>query len=92
MKLQKSILKYLKCTAKIASQWLVIKSTINEEEYDNVMYGTTETWIVWNLTKEKTHATDITCACVTGLYDFYNVCVFFIFKRGLATELTFLKS
>lgn len=72
---------FLKCAPKIAAQWTVIKSTLNEEEYENVLYGTIETWLVWNLTKEQTHATDITCACVTGLYDFYHVSFYLYSKQ-----------
>lgn len=43
---------------------------------ENILYGTIETWLLWNLSKENTFATDMTCASSTGMYDMYHVIIF----------------
>lgn len=35
----------------------------------NLLFGTVDTWILWNLTKKKSHLTDITNASRTMLFD-----------------------
>ena len=38
----------------------------------SVLYGTIDTWLIYYLTKEKTFATDITCASSTGFFDIFQ--------------------
>lgn len=35
----------------------------------NLLFGTIDTWLLWNLTEERTHATDYTNASRTMIYD-----------------------
>lgn len=39
-----------------------------------LLFGTVDTWLIWNLTKGKVHATDYTNASRTMLYDIHNLC------------------
>jgi len=39
----------------------------------NLLFGTTDTWILWNLTGGKVHATDYSNASATGLYDTFEL-------------------
>ncbi|MBQ7359780.1 MAG: glycerol kinase GlpK [Lachnospiraceae bacterium] len=39
-----------------------------------LLFGTVDTWLIWNLTKGKVHVTDYTNASRTMLYDIYNLC------------------
>ena len=39
---------------------------------DNLLFGTIDTWLLWNLTDKKSHLTDITNASRTMLYDIKN--------------------
>ena len=52
--------------------WLLEKLPRNIDR-SQILFGCIETWILWKLTKQHIHATDITCASCTGLYDFYLV-------------------
>ena len=47
----------------------------NEKNIKNesVLAGFIDSWILWKLTKEQKHATEVTCAATTGLYDPYWV-------------------
>ena len=45
------------------------KSLIKEKK---LLFGTIDTWILWNLTERKSHLTDITNASRTMLYDLEN--------------------
>ena len=38
---------------------------------NDLLFGTVDTWLLWNLTGGKIHATDYSNASFTGLYDFY---------------------
>ncbi len=38
-----------------------------------VLFGTVDSWIIWNLTKGKTHVTDYTNASRTMLFNIYNL-------------------
>ena len=38
------------------------------------MFGTVDTWLIWNLTKGRIHVTDYTNASRTMLYDIHNLC------------------
>lgn len=39
-----------------------------------ILFGTVDTWLIWNLTKGAVHATDYTNASRTMLYDIHNLC------------------
>jgi len=39
-----------------------------------LLFGTIDTWLIWNLTKGETHVTDYTNASRTMLYDIRNLC------------------
>ena len=38
-------------------------------KHDNLLFGTIDTWLLWNLTEKKSHLTDITNASRTMLFD-----------------------
>jgi len=59
-------------TPKLKSQLNKLKSTLEQSELENVLYGTIETWVMWHLSREKVHATDVTCACSSGMYDMFH--------------------
>lgn len=39
----------------------------------DLLFGTIDTWIIWNMTKGKTYATDFSNASTTGIYDSFNL-------------------
>ncbi len=39
----------------------------------DLLFGTVDTWLIWNLTKGKVHVTDYTNASRTMLYDIHNL-------------------
>ena len=43
-------------------------------EAGKLRFGTVDTWLIWNLTKGKVHATDYTNASRTMLYDIHKLC------------------
>jgi len=43
-------------------------------EAGRLLFGTVDTWLIWNLTKGEVHVTDYTNASRTMLFDIYNVC------------------
>eukprot|EP01133_Synstelium_polycarpum_P012962 gene12962-15232_t len=49
-----------------------------------MLFGTIDTWLLWNLTGGRTHATDYSNISTTGLYDpfemAYNKVVFYLFN------------
>jgi len=45
-----------------------------EAENGNLLFGTIDTWLLFNLTKGKVHATDYSNASRTMLYDIKNLC------------------
>lgn len=38
---------------------------------NDMLFGTMDTWLLWNLTGRTVHATDYSSVSTTGLYDFY---------------------
>jgi len=42
-------------------------------EAGHLLFGTIDTWLLWNLSEEKTHATDYTNASRTMLYDIHEL-------------------
>lgn len=43
-------------------------------EKGELLFGTVDTWLIWNLTKGKVHVTDYTNASRTMLYDIHHLC------------------
>lgn len=43
-------------------------------EKGELLFGTIDTWLIWNLTKGKAHVTDYSNACRTMLFDIDNLC------------------
>lgn len=43
-------------------------------EKGEILFGTVDTWLIWNLTKGKVHATDYTNASRTMLFDINHLC------------------
>jgi len=43
-------------------------------EAGELLFGTVDTWLVWNLTKGAVHVTDYTNASRTMLFDIHNLC------------------
>lgn len=58
---------------KLIDQLKLLEEKLSSKDYENVVYGTIDTWILWNATKEKMFLTDITSATCSGFYDFYLV-------------------
>ncbi len=53
----------------------ILEKVKDAKEYikkNNLIFGTIDTWILWNLTKGKSHLTDITNASRTMLFDSKN--------------------
>ncbi len=42
-------------------------------KYDNTMFGTLDTWVLWNLTNREVYATDHTNASRTMIYDIHRL-------------------
>ncbi|MDC2992211.1 glycerol kinase GlpK [Pelagibacteraceae bacterium] len=55
-------------------KWILenIKDAKKYIKKNNLIFGTIDTWILWNLTKGKSHLTDITNASRTMLFDSKN--------------------
>lgn len=45
-----------------------------EAEKGNLLFGTVDTWLIWNLTKGRIHVTDYTNASRTMLFDIHKCC------------------
>ena len=43
-------------------------------EAGDLLFGTVDTWLIWNLTKGRVHATDYTNASRTMLFDIHRLC------------------
>lgn len=56
-------------------QWILdhVKGAREEARAGNLLFGTVDTWLIWNLTKGKTFVTDYTNASRTMLYDIKNL-------------------
>ena len=57
-------------------QWLLdnVPGVRARAQAGDLLFGTIDTWIIWNLTGGKVHATDYTNAARTMLYNIYNLC------------------
>lgn len=56
--------------------WILenITGAKEEAEKGNLLFGTIDTWLLWNLTDKKVHATDYSNASRTMLFDINNLC------------------
>lgn len=71
-------------------KWILDHVTGAREKADKgkLRFGTIDTWLLWNLTKGKVHATDVTNASRTMLFDINNLC----FDKTLLKELNIPES
>ena len=56
--------------------WILnnVEGAQKEAEKGNLLFGTVDTWLLWNLTNGKVHATDYSNASRTMLYDIKKLC------------------
>ena len=57
-------------------KWILdnVKGAREKAERGELLFGTIDTWLIWNLTGGKVHVTDYSNACRTMLYDIDNLC------------------
>lgn len=57
-------------------KWILdhVEGAREEAEKGNLLFGTVDTWLIWNLTKGRKHVTDYTNASRTMLFDINNLC------------------
>lgn len=57
-------------------EWILDNVPGAREKADNgeLLFGTVDTWLIWNLTKGRVHITDYTNASRTMLFDIHNLC------------------
>jgi len=70
--------------------WILenIEGAKKEAEAGNLLFGTIDSWLLWNLTDKKIHATDYSNASRTMLFDIKNLC----WDETLLSELNIPKS
>ena len=56
-------------------KWILdhVPGARHDAEAGHLLFGTIDTWLLWNLTEEKTHATDYTNASRTMLYNIHTL-------------------
>ena len=56
--------------------WILknIPGTEERARRGELLFGTVDTWLIWNLTRGETHATDYTNASRTMLFDIHRLC------------------
>ncbi|MGN0414963.1 MAG: glycerol kinase GlpK [Agathobacter sp.] len=56
--------------------WILdhVQGARKEAEAGNLLFGTVDTWLIWNLTKGAVHVTDYTNASRTMLFDIHRLC------------------
>ena len=56
--------------------WILqhVEGAQERAEKGELLFGTVDSWLVWNLTKGKIHVTDYTNASRTMLFDIHNLC------------------
>lgn len=57
-------------------EWILehVPGARQDAEAGHLLFGTVDTWLMWNLSKGKIHKTDVTNASRTMLYDIHNCC------------------
>ena len=55
-------------------KWILDKNKISKKliQHNNLLFGTIDTWLLWNLSQGKSHLTDITNASRTMIFDIQN--------------------
>ncbi len=71
-------------------QWILnnVDGAKQEAEKNNLLFGTIDTWLIWNLTNKEAHVTDYSNASRTMIYDINNLC----WDEKLLAELNIPKS
>lgn len=56
--------------------WILdhVEGARQEAEAGNLLFGTVDTWLIWNLTKGEVHVTDYTNASRTMMFDIHRLC------------------
>ncbi|MFO7657314.1 MAG: glycerol kinase GlpK [Bacteroidales bacterium] len=56
-------------------KWILdnVKGAMDEANKGNLLLGTMDTWLIWNFTSGKVHATDYTNACRTLLFNIHTL-------------------
>jgi len=56
-------------------KWILdnVEGARKEAEAGNLIFGTVDTWLIWNLTKGKTHVTDYSNASRTMIYNIHEL-------------------
>ncbi|WP_405412075.1 glycerol kinase GlpK [Maribacter sp. Asnod1-A12] len=56
-------------------KWIInnVEGAKEKAEAGNLLMGTVDTWLVWNMTKDHNHVTDYTNASRTMIYDIVNL-------------------
>ena len=56
--------------------WILdnVEGARREAEEGNLLFGTIDTWLIWNLTKGAVHVTDYTNASRTMMFDIHHLC------------------
>lgn len=57
-------------------KWILdhVPGAREEAKKGNLLFGTVDTWLIWNLTKGRKHVTDYTNASRTMLFDIHKLC------------------
>lgn len=57
-------------------KWILdnVEGARERAENGELLFGTIDTWLIWNLTGGKVHVTDYSNACRTMLFDIDNLC------------------
>lgn len=57
-------------------KWILdnVEGVRTRAENGELLFGTIDTWLIWNLTGGKAHVTDYSNACRTMLFDIDNLC------------------
>lgn len=55
--------------------WILehVEGAMEKAKKGDLLFGTVDTWLIWNLTKGRVHVTDYTNASRTMLYDIHNL-------------------
>ena len=56
--------------------WILdnVEGARKKAEAGDLLFGTIDTWLIWNLTKGSVHVTDYTNASITMMFDIHNLC------------------
>eukprot|EP01121_Diplochlamys_sp_Union-15-3_P016408 TRINITY_DN5569_c0_g1_i1.p1 TRINITY_DN5569_c0_g1~~TRINITY_DN5569_c0_g1_i1.p1 ORF type:complete len:556 (-),score=92.18 TRINITY_DN5569_c0_g1_i1:17-1684(-) len=59
---------------KLSTLWKTEPKLKQLHKEKKLLYGTLDTWILWNVTKGKVHATDVSQVIATGMWDPFAMC------------------